>query len=102
MPIQLNPPARPTLVEVFGRCILQIGFLVVAVASAWGSLAVDVVKSTDRSSSANFITSPAFTTSSTNELLLAFIATDATSSGIKVNGVTGGSLNWVLVRRTNA
>ena len=65
-------------------------------------LAIDKTVSTDRSSAGTSITSPTFSTSSTNELLLAFIATDANSAGITVTGVTGASLTWSLVKRTNA
>ncbi len=64
-------------------------------------LAIDKTASTDRSTSATTIVSPAFTTTGTNELLLAFVSTDATGSGITVTGVTGGSLTWTLVKRTN-
>ena len=64
-------------------------------------LAIDKTASTDRSTNATTIASPSFTTASTNELLLAFISTDATKSGITVSGVTGGSLTWTLVKRTN-
>ena len=56
----------------------------------------------DRSNSATSITTPAFTTTSGNELLLAFISTDATSAGVRVTAVTGGNLTWVLVQRENA
>ena len=67
-----------------------------------GGLALDVTNWTDRSSSATSITSPAFTTASSNELLLAFVATDARSAGVTVTGVTGAGLTWVLVKRTNS
>ena len=70
-------------------------------APAWCAIAIDVNVSTNRSSAGSNITSPSFSTASVNELLLAFVATDAKSSGITVTGVTGGSLTWVLVRRTN-
>jgi hypothetical protein len=70
--------------------------------SAWGAINVDQVKAIDRSTSSASITSPLFSTTSGNELLLAFISTDANSSGILVNGVSGGGLTWALVRRTNA
>ena len=70
-------------------------------APAWCAIAIDVNVSTNRSSAGSNITSPSFSTASVNELLLAFVATDAKSSGITVRGVTGGSLTWVLVRRTN-
>ncbi|MFI5088964.1 MAG: DUF4082 domain-containing protein [Terriglobales bacterium] len=64
-------------------------------------LAIDKTASTDRSSAATTIASPTFTTTKTNELLLAFISSDANTSGITVTGVTGGSLTWSLVKRTN-
>jgi hypothetical protein len=70
-------------------------------ALARAGLALDVVKWTDRSSSANSITSPSFTNTAANELLLAFVATDATASGVTVTGVTGAGVTWVLVKRTN-
>ena len=84
------------------RQILTLALIVVATTPAWGSLAVDAVKFTDRSSSASTIASPTFSTTSVNELLLAFVATDAKSAGITVTGVTGANLTWALVRRTNA
>jgi len=64
-------------------------------------LAIDQNVSTDRSSSATTIASPTFTTAAANELLLAFISADAMTAGITVTGVTGGSLTWSLVKRTN-
>ena len=84
------------------RRALNLLLVVVATTPAWGGLAVDVVKSTDRSSSAATIATPAFNTISGSELLLAFVATDAKSAGITVTGVTGAGLTWALVRRTNA
>lgn len=82
--------------------IFTLALIVVATTPAWGSLAVDAVKFTDRSSSAATIASPTFSTTSANELVLAFVATDAKSAGITVTGVTGANLTWALVRRTNA
>jgi hypothetical protein len=64
-------------------------------------LAIDKTVSTDRSSKGTSIASPAFSTVAANELLLAFVATDANSSGITVSGVTGAGLTWSLVKRTN-
>jgi hypothetical protein len=50
------------------------------------------------------VATAAFSTTSANELLLAFIATDAvpTSANVTVTGVTGAGLTWVLVARENA
>ncbi|MFZ3210574.1 MAG: carboxypeptidase-like regulatory domain-containing protein [Terriglobales bacterium] len=66
-------------------------------------LAIDQTVSTDRGTSATTIASPAFTTTKTNELLLAFISADAPTSGTNttVSSIAGGSLTWTLVKRTN-
>jgi hypothetical protein len=56
----------------------------------------------DKNASSTTITSPTFSTTSGNELLLALISTDAGSSGATVKSVTATGLTWVLVRRTNA
>jgi len=55
----------------------------------------------DQASTGYLLTSPSFSTSSGNELLLAFIAADGWfRSNVVVNGVSGGGLTWVLVART--
>lgn len=85
-------------VTVNGAAVTGINF-------AATGLALDVTTYTDRSTATSTqITSPAFTTRAGNELLLAFISTDANGSSpnISVTGVTGGGLTWALVRRTNA
>ncbi|HYB76845.1 MAG TPA: SdrD B-like domain-containing protein, partial [Candidatus Bathyarchaeia archaeon] len=66
-------------------------------------LAIDKTVSTDRSSSAATIASPAFTSAAANELLLAFISADGPTSGTNttVSSIAGGGLTWALVRRTN-
>lgn len=93
-----------------GRNFLRFGIGLILVASlqlfaaapTWGAIATDVIVSSNRSSSGSNITSSSFSTASANELLLAFVATDAKSPGITVTSVTGAGLTWVLVRRTNA
>ncbi len=72
------------------------------VSSASSGITIDATAFKDQGNSATTVTSAAFSTKSPNELLLAFIATDAKSSGVKVNSVTGAGLTWVLVARTNA
>ena len=48
------------------------------------------------------VTSPAFSTTTGNEVLLAFIATDYLGgANTTVTGVSGGALTWVLVLRSN-
>jgi Domain of unknown function (DUF1929)/Bacterial Ig domain/Glyoxal oxidase N-terminus/Kelch motif len=68
--------------------------------SAHAALTRDANVSRDQSTAT--ITTPAFSTTSGNELLLAFISTDYLSGpNTTVTGVSGGGLSWVLVRRTN-
>ena len=66
-----------------------------------GTLAIDAVVSADQGTAATSVTSSAFSTAVGNELVLAFLATDALSPGITVTGVSGAGLNWNLVVRTN-
>ena len=82
------------------RRALQFVVLLLASTRLWSAIGIDANVSADGSGST--ITSPAFSTLSPNQLLLAFIATDANSSGIRVSAVTGAGLNWALVQRTNA
>ncbi|MGO9305746.1 MAG: cohesin domain-containing protein, partial [Candidatus Korobacteraceae bacterium] len=53
-------------------------------------------------SPATSVTSPALSTAYANELLLAFVAAGSSSSTVTATSVTGASLTWVLVKRTNA
>jgi hypothetical protein len=48
------------------------------------------------------VTSAAFSTTTGNQLLLAFIAMDADTQGNGSTGLTGAGLTWTLVVRTNA
>jgi hypothetical protein len=82
-------------VTVSGTSISGVNF------NSTAQLAIDKTVFTDRSSKATTIASPTFATAKPNELLLAFIATDAKSSNITVTGVTGAGLTWTLVKRTN-
>ena len=67
-------------------------------------LAIDVTVSADSHTSATTVATSAFSTKAGNELLLAFISTDATGAtpNITVTGVKGGGLTWTLVKRSNA
>ncbi|MGO9211040.1 MAG: N,N-dimethylformamidase beta subunit family domain-containing protein [Terriglobales bacterium] len=85
-------------VTVSGASVTAVNFV------ATSQLAIDQSVSTDRSTSSTTITSPTFTTTKTNELLLAFVASDGNTAGITVTGVanaTGTALTWTLVKRTN-
>ncbi len=66
------------------------------------TLAIDANVSKDNVTAASTITTPAFSTTSGNELLLALVATDAKSANMTVTSVTGSGPTWSLVKRTNA
>jgi hypothetical protein len=69
---------------------------------AHGAIGIDASVSADRSSASKTVVSTAFSTTSANELLLAFVASDSGSgANVTVTGVTGGGLTWVLAERTN-
>jgi hypothetical protein len=83
-------------VTISGASVTGVNF------SSTAQLTIDKTVFTNRSTGGTSITSPTFSTTSPNELLLAFVSTDAKSSGVTVTGVTGASLTWSLVKRTNA
>jgi hypothetical protein len=92
-------PASQTLTLNVGNAT-SVNFTVQAV-TASGTLALDANVSTN-GTQATTVASPAFSTGSTNELLLAFIATDHLGgANTTVTGVSGGGLTWALVVRAN-
>ncbi len=68
------------------------------------TLATDTVISKDSASASSSITTPSFSTTVGNELLLAFVSADYPGSGpnTTVTGVSGAGVTWVLVQRANA
>ena len=94
------PPPR-VMVDSSSLHLAVVLAVFLMTAPALGALATDAITSSDRSSASNSISSAAFSTKSGNELLLAFIATDAKSPGITVTGISGAGLSWALARRTN-
>ncbi len=69
---------------------------------ALGAISIDVKASGDGTSASTTVTTPLFSTSSSNELLLAFVSTDYLSgSNTTVQSIAGGALTWVLVKRSN-
>src|SRR6266700_3484295 len=68
---------------------------------SWASVTTDANVSMDLAAASTQITSPSFSTSSSNELMLAFIASDSFSGPMTVTRVTGGGLVWVPVVRAN-
>src|SRR5712671_2830737 len=67
-----------------------------------GGLAIDQIIFADGTATATTRATATFSTSATNELLLAFVSSGkGTATSTVVNSVAGGSLTWVLVQRTN-
>ena len=88
-------------VPVNGASVTGVNFT--AAVAQYLTIAVDANVSTNGSTAATTIKSPAFSTTATNELLLAFVAADGPASGTNttVKSIAGGSLTWTLVVRTN-
>jgi hypothetical protein len=64
---------------------------------------VDVAVTTKQSSGSRTISSPSFSTSGPDQLLLAFIASDGPNAGgaQRITAVTGGGLTWTMRVRAN-
>jgi carboxypeptidase family protein len=91
----MSPASQPATVN--GGNVTLLPFT----ANSTGA-AIDVTVSTDRSTTATTIASPAFTTHAPNELMLALVAADnLQAAATAVTGITGGGATWVLVQRTN-
>lgn len=86
---------RNMLLSLAAACLL------LGAEAATAGLSTDRIVNADRSWSSTTITSPYFSTSSGNELLLAFIAADSRILGQRVLSVSGGGLNWSLARQAN-
>jgi len=101
-PSQAGETFTPTSqsASVNGASVSNLNFTVQAATT--GSLAIDATSSQDASSKASTVVTPAFSTSSGNELLLAFVAADyLAGANTTVTAVSGGSRTWTLVKRTN-
>ena len=70
--------------------------------TAAAAITIDATATKDSGSAKTSIASATFSTVASNELLLAFIATDGNSANLTVTSVTGAGLTWTLVQRTNA
>jgi hypothetical protein len=71
--------------------------------SSSAGIIIDATVSKDSTVGSNTVTSPVFSTSAGNEMVLALIATDYLSgANTTVTAVSGGGLTWTLVARANA
>jgi len=96
-----TPTSQP--VTINGANAGSVNFVGQSSSPPNNSLGIDATVSTDGTSASTTIASAPVSTSSGNELLLAFISTDyLTGANTTVKSVSGGGLTWVLVQRTNA
>src|SRR5689334_8920350 len=85
----------------FKKLIILFSIVLSLAVCASAQAGIDITIAKDSSFASSRITTPAFSTSAGNELLLAFIATDSSSSGMRVQNITGAGLTWMLVQRSN-
>jgi hypothetical protein len=87
--------------DASGKQTTSTSVTVTVAAPPPGVLAIDATASGTIGSPMPAITSSTFSTTGTNELLLAFVGADDATPGNTVTSVTGAGLTWVLVVRTN-
>jgi len=87
-------------VTVSGANVTGVNFTAQAAAAG---ITINANVSKDQNAASTTIVSPALSTSSGNQLLLAFVSADYLSGPpTTVTGITGGGLTWTVVIRTNA
>ena len=93
----------PALFRASALALVAVAFGVASTDARAAGLALDKVVTTNQSTAAKTVVSPALTTSAPNELLVAFIGSSGptASGGASFSGVTGGGVAWTLRRRTN-
>jgi hypothetical protein len=90
-----------------GRRITTNSFVLFVLALSWviaapAQVTIDAVVPADQGTKKTSVSTGTFSTSAPNELLLAFISADNTSStNVAVNSVSGAGLTWARVIRTN-
>src|SRR5437763_3711819 len=101
--LHVSTPAEITFVrDTMKKLIVLLAIVLPLAVCASAQAGIDITVSRDSSFGSLRITTPGFSTSAGNELLLAFVATDSVSSGMQVQNVTGAGLTWTLVRRSNS
>jgi uncharacterized protein (TIGR03437 family) len=88
-------------VTINGASLTGINFTDPALPPAANAISVDATVWQDQSTAASNVTVSGLSTMSGNELLLAFISTDATGPSTTVTNLSGAGLTWELAVRTN-
>jgi fibronectin type 3 domain-containing protein len=83
--------------------VMTVGPVGVTVNNVTASLAIDVNVSADPTGTASTIVSPSFSTTSTNELLVALVESSGpnSSGGQSIKTLTGGGVTWTMRQRAN-
>src|ERR1700688_928993 len=82
--------------------LITLTVTLIVTVTAWAAIGVDVTTSKNPTTVAKTVSTSSFSTSAGNELLLAFISADSTTTpNTTVTQVAGAGLTWVLVQRTN-
>ena len=95
-------PNSVTITATYGSVVSAILTVNPAFPPAPGIVDVDASVSTHQDTASTTIKSGAFSTVTTNELVLALISSDSVQSNMTVTGVTGANLTWTFVERSNA
>ena len=94
--------SAPTPRGCLAAALVTLTVTLMVTVHAWAAIGVDVATSKNPTTAAKTVSTSAFSTSAGNELLLAFISADSTSTpNTTVTQVAGAGLTWVLVQRTN-
>ncbi len=92
----------PTLRGCRTAALVTLAVTLMVTVTAWAAISVDVTTFKNPTTAAKTVSTSAFSTSAGNELLLAFISADSTTTpNTTVTQVAGAGLTWVLVQRTN-
>ena len=94
-----TPPSQ--LVPITGSNVSGVNFTAQSTNTA-AVLGIDANISKDQGTPSKTVTTGAFSTAFSNEVLIAFVSSDTVSgSNVTVTGIAGGGLVWAPVSRTN-
>ncbi len=105
--VRRRPPStlsKRALVTIAATLVAFAAIGLKANAASAATLAIDANVSTHQSSASTTISSPVFSTTQANELVVAFISSDGpdSSGGQSFSSVSGGGLTWALRERSNS
>jgi len=94
--------SSPNIVRKMATNFLFLFVVPLFVIAARAQVTVDAIVPVDQGAKKTSVSTGRFSTASGNELILAFVSADSTSStNVTVNSVSGAGLTWARVIRTN-